>query len=63
MQYETNSYEVDPLTCSECGSEMRILAFLFDPVVVRKILDHRAELPDRTRAPPAAARVATAASR
>ncbi len=56
-------YEVDPLTCTACGSEMRILAFLLDPVVVRQILDHLAQRPERTRAPPAAAGVATAASR
>ena len=54
-------YEVDPLTCTECGGEMRILAFLLDPAVVRKILDHLAERPQRTRAQPAAAFVATAA--
>jgi len=56
-------YEVDPLTCAECGSEMRILAFLLAPAVVRKILDHLDKRPDRTRAPPAAAGVATAALR
>ena len=56
-------YEVDPLTCTECGSEMRILAFLLAPAVVRKILDHLDKRPDRTRAPPAAAFVATAALR
>jgi hypothetical protein len=43
-------YEVDPLTCIECGGEMRILAFLLDPAVVRKILAHLAER--RGRAPP-----------
>ena len=56
-------YEVDPLTCAECGSEMRILAFLLAPAVVRKILDHLDKRPDRTRAPPAPAGVATAALR
>jgi hypothetical protein len=32
-------YEVDPLRCP-CGAEMRIVAFLTEPRVVRKILDH-----------------------
>jgi hypothetical protein len=56
-------YEVDPLTCTECGGRMRIIAFLLDPPVIRKILDHLAERTDRTRAPPVAPGVATAASR
>ncbi len=33
-------YEVDPLRCPHCGSEMRILSFLLDPPVIRRILDH-----------------------
>ena len=33
-------YEVDPLTCSRCGGQMRIIAFIEDYKVVRKILDH-----------------------
>jgi predicted transcriptional regulator len=41
---------------------MRIIAFLLDPPVIRKILDHLAERTDRTRAPPVAPGVATAAS-
>jgi len=45
-------YEVDPLTCTECGGEMRIIAFLLDPAVVRKILDHLATRPGRSRGPP-----------
>jgi hypothetical protein len=53
-------YEVDPLTCAECGGEMRIIAFLLAPAVVRKVLAHLATRPRRTRAPPASARVATA---
>ena len=38
-------YEIDPLTCPECGEEMRILAFILDPPVVRKILDHLDQKP------------------
>ncbi len=33
-------YEVDPLECPTCHSEMRILAFIIDPQEVRKILKH-----------------------
>ncbi len=33
-------YEVDPLTCPHCGAEMRILSFLLDPPVIRRILAH-----------------------
>lgn len=35
-------YEVDPLICRECGGEMRILAFLLEPVAIRKIHTHLA---------------------
>ena len=44
-------YEIDPLTCTECGGEMRIIAFLLDPTVVRKILGHLASRPDHSRFP------------
>jgi hypothetical protein len=37
-------YEVFPLRCPECGSDMRILAFFTDPQPVRAILCHL-ELP------------------
>ena len=32
-------YEVDPLTCPKCGGSMRIIAFIEDCKVIRKILD------------------------
>jgi hypothetical protein len=53
-------YEVFPLRCPDCGSEMRILAFLTDPGAVGAILRHL-DLPDTAprlapaRAPPQAA--------
>jgi hypothetical protein len=31
-------YEVDPLTCSNCGGSMRIIAFIEDYKVIKKIL-------------------------
>jgi len=33
-------YEVNPLTCPHCGKEMKIIAFIEDYKVVKKILDH-----------------------
>jgi len=56
-------YEVDPLVCRACGSEMRILSFILDPPVIRKILDHLATRRDRARAPPDGARTQVAAAR
>jgi hypothetical protein len=32
-------YEVDPLLCPKCGGSMRIIAFIEDDKVIRKILD------------------------
>lgn len=48
-------YEVDPLTCSRCGGEMRIIAFIEDYKVVKKILDHLGIYEfERKRPPPKA---------
>jgi hypothetical protein len=33
-------YEIDPLVCLKCGSEMKVVAFIVDHVVVDKILGH-----------------------
>ena len=33
-------YEVDPLICPKCGGKMKIIAFIEDYGVVRKILDY-----------------------
>jgi len=45
-------YEVDPLTCTQCGSEMKILAFITEHDTIKKILDHRDKNPAEPRAPP-----------
>ena len=42
-------YEVDPLTCSRCGSPMRILAVITDPAEVKKILRYLVKI---GRSPP-----------
>ena len=33
-------YEVDPLRCARCGSQMRVLAVITDPQQVLRILHH-----------------------
>jgi len=33
-------YEVDPLACSKCGGTMRVIAFIEDYKIVKKILDY-----------------------
>ena len=33
-------YEVDPLRCTRCGSQMRVLAVITDPQQVLRILRH-----------------------
>jgi hypothetical protein len=44
-------FEVDPLRC-RCGATMRVVAFILDPTVIRKILQHRPRLEARAHAPP-----------
>ena len=44
-------YEVDPLTCPRCDSSMKLLAFITEPAVIQKILEHLDNNP-RPRAPP-----------
>ena len=33
-------WEVDPLTCPQCGYEMRIISLIQDPDVIRRILEN-----------------------
>ena len=33
-------YEVDPLVCPKCSGAMRVIAFIEDPNVIKKILKH-----------------------
>jgi hypothetical protein len=42
-------YEIDPLVCPKCGSEMKVIAVIQDPVEIRHILTH---LVKTGRAPP-----------
>jgi len=50
-------YQILPLRCTLCGSEMRIIAFVTDPLAVKTILAHLGEPttapePARARGPP-----------
>jgi hypothetical protein len=48
-------YEVDPLECPEFGSDMEIIAFIRDPAIVHRILNHLDMLSsgnDPPRSPP-----------
>ena len=51
-------FEVDPLRCPRCGTEMEVVAWITKPSVVDAILRHRREhglvSPFEARAPPAA---------
>ncbi|MEK7737392.1 MAG: transposase [Pseudomonadota bacterium] len=46
-------YEVFPLQCPKCGSEMRIIAFIIEAQVVREILTHLGEPTSPPRMAPA----------
>jgi hypothetical protein len=55
-------FDADIETCSECGGEVKIIACIEDPAVIRKILVHLADKatstttgpPPKCRAPPRA---------
>jgi hypothetical protein len=43
-------FEVDPLACPRCGDKMRIVAFVTEPRIIDRILDHlRSTAPTRPR--------------
>ena len=44
-------YETDPLTCPKCEGEIRIIAFIDQPEVLKKILQHLG-LWEESHAPP-----------
>ena len=46
-------YQVDPLTCRECGGRLQIVAYINDHFTVKRILDHLGlSLPEVERPPP-----------
>jgi hypothetical protein len=44
-------YETNPLTCPKCQGEMRIISFINQPEVIKKILQHLG-LWEKSHAPP-----------
>jgi hypothetical protein len=44
-------FQTDPLLC-ECGGKFRVVSFILDPKVIRKILDHLRKQNTASRAPP-----------
>jgi hypothetical protein len=44
-------YQTDPLKC-ECGGELRVIAFITEHKVIRKILEHLEKRNSNSRAPP-----------
>ena len=53
-------YEVDPLVCTRCGGEMRVIAVILDPKVITKILDHIRKKDGGSRGPPGVGPLAAA---
>jgi hypothetical protein len=47
-------YEVDPLICPKCQGKMKVIAFIEDEEVIRKILKHLGLWDRKTRPPPKA---------
>jgi hypothetical protein len=45
-------YEIDPLVCSRCGSEMRVIGFITQPALIDRILDHLRRRDKIPRPPP-----------
>lgn len=45
-------YQTDPLVCPRCGGELRVVAFITEPKVIRKTLDHLDKRNRDSRAPP-----------
>jgi hypothetical protein len=52
-------YETDPLICAKCGGDMRVIAVILEPKVIRKILDHIRKK-ESSRGPPDAQPLAAA---
>ena len=44
-------YQVVPLTCTRCGAPMKILAFITEASVIKRVLDHLDRKTSRPRAP------------
>ena len=46
-------YDVDPLTCRQCGAPLKVVAYINDHFAIKRILDHLGlSPPERERPPP-----------
>ncbi len=45
-------YEVDPLVCPRCGADMRVIGFITEPSLIKRILDHLRKRDKVCRPPP-----------
>jgi hypothetical protein len=45
-------YEVDPLVCPRCGAEMRVIGFITEPKVIKRLLDYIRKRDRVSRSPP-----------
>jgi hypothetical protein len=45
-------FDVDPLVCEHCGGKFRVVAFITEPRVIRRILEHLRIRDFHNRAPP-----------
>ncbi len=45
-------YEVDPLVCPRCGSDLRVVGFITEAAVIDRILDHLRRRDKIPRPPP-----------
>ena len=45
-------YEVDPLVCPRCGGEMRVVGFITETPLIKRILDHLRKRQKVSRPPP-----------
>lgn len=59
MQYETHSYEADPLICRRCSGPLKIVSLIDAPAIIEKILRHLKLWDQPQRPPPAAAPITT----
>ena len=50
-------YEVDPLVCPRCGSEMRVIGFITQPALIDRILEHLRRRDKIPRPPPLSAQL------
>ena len=45
-------FKTDPLICKNCGGRMRVVSFITEPGVIRRILDHLQNRQRQSRDPP-----------